>query len=154
DRHLRRLPAHLRPHPGRPLQQHPRLRHLRLRDRHAGGQAWPGCLHLALPLPLPPRGHRVPALVHPADERLTMAVRHRGPLRRAATFHIPLGLLLVATLFPFYWMVVTSLRPDNELYSVQTNPFFTLRPTLHHFADLFERTMFFRWAWNTLFIAT
>jgi multiple sugar transport system permease protein len=83
-----------------------------------------------------------------------MSVRSGGALRRAATFHVPLGLLLVATLFPFYWMAVTSLRPDTELYSVQANPFFTMKPTLQHFSDLFERTMFVRWAWNTLFIAT
>src|SRR5262249_11283227 len=153
DRHPRRLPPHLRPHPGRTLQQHARLRHLRLRDRHARGQARPGGVDLALPLPLPPGGHRAPALVHPADERLTMSVRSGG-LRRAATFQVPLGLLLGATLFPFYWMVITSIRPHTELYSVQANPFLTLRPTMHHFQDLFERTMFARWAWNTLFIAT
>ena len=34
------------------------------------------------------------------------------------------------------------------------NPFFTLHPTIKHFQDLFELTMFARWAWNTLFIAT
>src|SRR5437867_117060 len=34
------------------------------------------------------------------------------------------------------------------------NPFFTLHPTFKHFLDLFELTMFPRWAWNTLFIAT
>jgi multiple sugar transport system permease protein len=58
-----------------------------------------------------------------------------------------------ATLFPFYWMVVTSIRPDVELYNVKMNPFFTLHPTFKHFEDLFELTYFLRWAWNTLFIA-
>src|SRR5438552_13526645 len=58
-----------------------------------------------------------------------------------------------ATLFPFYWMVITSVRPDVELYNVKANPFFTLHPTLDHFYYLFELTMFPRWAWNTLFIA-
>ena len=83
-----------------------------------------------------------------------MAVRYGGPLKRAVTFHIPLALLVGGTLFPFYWMVVTSIRPDRELYNVQMNPFFTLHPTIKHFQDLFELTMFARWAWNTLFIAT
>ena len=83
-----------------------------------------------------------------------MAVRSRSPLKRAVTFHIPLGLLVGATLFPFYWMVITSVRPDVELYNVKMNPFFTLHPTLTHFYYLFELTMFPRWAWNTLFIAT
>ena len=83
-----------------------------------------------------------------------MAVRYGSPLRRAVTFHAPLAILVGATLFPFYWMVVTSIRPDSELYNVQSNPFFTLKPTIKHFLDLFELTMFARWAWNTLFIAT
>ena len=83
-----------------------------------------------------------------------MAVRGGGPLRRALVFHIPLTVIVVATLFPFYWMVVTSIRPDPELYNVRINPFITYHPTLAHFRDLFARTMFGRWAWNTLFIAT
>src|SRR5262249_40195182 len=117
DRDVRRLPAHLRPDARRTVQQHPRLRDLRLRDRHAGGQARARRLDLAFPLPVPPRGHRVPALVHPA-ERLTMAVRYGGPLKRAVTFQIPLVLMVGVTLFPFYWMVITSIRPDPELYNV------------------------------------
>src|SRR5256884_1440526 len=70
DRDVRRLPAHLRSDSGRALQQHARVRDLRLRDRHAGGEAGSRCFDLALPLPVSPRRHRVSALVHPA-ERLT-----------------------------------------------------------------------------------
>ena len=51
-------------------------------------------------------------------------------------------------------MVITSIRPDTELYNVRMNPFWTVHPTLQHFRDLFDRTMFGRWAWNTFFIAT
>ena len=83
-----------------------------------------------------------------------MAVRYGGPLKRAVTFHVPLAVTVGVTLFPFYWMVITSIRPDRELYSVKTNPFFTLHPTLEHFRNLFELTLFPQWAWNTIFIAT
>ena len=83
-----------------------------------------------------------------------MAVKDRNPLRRAVVFYVPMALMLVVTLFPFYWMVITSIRPDTELYNVNMNPFFTLHPTTKHFEDLFALTMFPRWAWNTLFIAT
>ena len=83
-----------------------------------------------------------------------MAVRYGSPLKRAMTFHVPLALLVVATLFPFYWMVITSIRPDTELYNVKMNPFVTLHPTVKHFEYLFDLTLFPRWAWNTLFIAT
>jgi multiple sugar transport system permease protein len=83
-----------------------------------------------------------------------MAVRYGSPLKRAVTFHVPLTLMVGITLFPFYWMVITSLRPDKELYNVKANPFFTFHPTLEHFRSLFELTMFTQWAWNTIFIAT
>src|SRR5262249_56403993 len=83
-----------------------------------------------------------------------MAVRYGGPVKRALTFQIPLVLMVGVTLFPFYWMVVTSIRPDPELYNVNANPFYTLHPTVKHFQYLFDLTMFPRWAWNTIFIAT
>src|SRR5882672_3698673 len=79
--------------------------------------------------------------------------RYGSPLKRAVTFYIPLTVMVGATLFPFYWMVITSVRPDVELFNVKMNPFFTLHPTLNHFYYLFELTMFPRLAWNTLFIA-
>ena len=31
-------------------------------------------------------------------------------------FYLPLGVFIVALLFPFYWMAVTTVRPDGELY--------------------------------------
>ena len=74
--------------------------------------------------------------------------------RKWVFFYLPMALFLLFLLFPFYWMVITSIRPDAELYNVRANPFFTLHPTLAHFQYLFDLTMFPRWAWNTIFIAT
>jgi multiple sugar transport system permease protein len=72
-------------------------------------------------------------------------------------FYIPLTLFLIGTLFPFYWMFSTSIRPDAELYrswrAVNNTPFWTLAPTLDHFKDLLARTTFPHWLWNTFFIA-
>jgi multiple sugar transport system permease protein len=72
-------------------------------------------------------------------------------------FYIPLTLFVVGTLFPFYWMVITAIRPDAELYrswrSVNNTPFWTLAPTLEHCRDLFAKTTFPYWLWNTFFIA-
>ena len=72
-------------------------------------------------------------------------------------FRIPLLLFLLFLLFPFYWMVITSFRPDGELYrpwnSMNYNPFFTLKPTLDHVRYLFEETLFATWLWNTMIIA-
>ncbi|HYB72864.1 MAG TPA: carbohydrate ABC transporter permease [Candidatus Sulfotelmatobacter sp.] len=82
-----------------------------------------------------------------------MDVRSRSRWRRAATFSIPLGLFAIVTLFPFYWMFVTSIRPDEELYSVDVSPFYTLHPTLAHFQFLLRESFFGHWLWNTLFVA-
>jgi multiple sugar transport system permease protein len=68
-----------------------------------------------------------------------------------------MAFFLLFLLFPFYWMMITSVRPDGELYrpwnSVNYNPFWTTKPTLDHVRHLFEETLFAAWLWNTMFIA-
>ena len=77
--------------------------------------------------------------------------------RKWVFFYVPMALFLLFLLFPFYWMVITSVRPDGELYrpwnSVNYNPFWTWKPTLDHVRYLFEETLFGSWLWNTMFIA-
>jgi multiple sugar transport system permease protein len=54
-------------------------------------------------------------------------------------------------------MVITSFRPDNELYIAWRrpaySPFWTWHPTLDHVKFLFRETAFLTWLWNTMFIA-
>jgi multiple sugar transport system permease protein len=73
-------------------------------------------------------------------------------------FYLPLGAFVFALLFPFYWMAVTTLRPDKELYrpwnSLRYEPFWTSSPTLAHVKDLLYETLFGQWMWNTMLIAT
>jgi len=77
--------------------------------------------------------------------------------RRWAFFYIPLGVFVVGLLFPFYWMLVTAVRPDNELYrpwlAPNYAPFWTLHPTLDHVRYLLQETLFNTWILNTLFIS-
>ena len=72
-------------------------------------------------------------------------------------FYLPMGLFIVALLFPFYWMVVTTLKPDGELYRPwnhpQYSPFWTSAPTLDHVKNLLQETLFGTWMWNTMLIA-
>jgi multiple sugar transport system permease protein len=74
------------------------------------------------------------------------------------TFYLPMALFIVFTLFPFYWMAVTAVRPDSELYrtwrQASATPFWTLEPTLEHFKNLMQTTAFPHWLWNTMLIAT
>ena len=77
--------------------------------------------------------------------------------KRWVFFYIPLTAFVVALLFPFYWMAVTTVRPDSELYrpwmAPNYTPFWTTRPTLEHVRGLLEDTLFSTWMWNTMFIA-
>jgi multiple sugar transport system permease protein len=77
--------------------------------------------------------------------------------RRWIYFYIPLGMFVFVLLFPFYWMMVTAVRPDNELYrpwmAPNYTPFWTLRPTLDHIKYLLSETLFSTWMLNTLMIS-
>jgi len=60
---------------------------------------------------------------------------------------------IVLAAFPFYWMLITSLKSNPDLYSVTNVPFwFNEAPTLEHYRYLFEQTLFTRWLLNSLMI--
>ncbi|MEY2931511.1 MAG: hypothetical protein RL033_2260 [Pseudomonadota bacterium] len=73
--------------------------------------------------------------------------------RRWITLYIPLGIFLFVLLFPFYWMVVTSLKPNAELLDHERNPFWVVAPTLAHFKKLVFDTQYPRWLWNTVLVS-
>jgi len=77
----------------------------------------------------------------------------RGALTQIATFYVPLGGFLVFLLFPFYWMLVTALKPNRDLYNLAQNPLWTWTPTFDHFRKLLYDTHFLPWLRNTLVIA-
>ena len=44
--------------------------------------------------------------------------------RRVVLLYVPLACFVFILLFPFYWMAVTSFKPNAELYDYKTyNPF-------------------------------
>jgi multiple sugar transport system permease protein len=68
-------------------------------------------------------------------------------------FYGTVAFFVVMTTFPFYWMVITSLKSNSDLYNVTNIPFlFNEAPTLEHFEYLFQQTLFTRWLWNSLVI--
>ena len=82
-----------------------------------------------------------------------MIVEAPGLVRKMVRLWIPLALFMVFTLFPFYWMVITSLKPNAELYSRKVSPLIVYHPTLKHFVDLLSETNFLLWTWNTFVVA-
>lgn len=69
--------------------------------------------------------------------------------RRLLRLHVPLALYAVFLGFPFLWMLLVSLRPDQVLLDTSVNPFSITRITVDHYRYLFEETEFVRWIWNT-----
>src|SRR5919202_1694354 len=66
---------------------------------------------------------------------------------------LPIGFFLVLALFPFYWMAITSLKPNAELYNTRMMPLLVHHPTLKHYVDLLTETSFLEWTWNTMLVA-
>ncbi|MCU0898145.1 MAG: carbohydrate ABC transporter permease [Burkholderiales bacterium] len=73
--------------------------------------------------------------------------------RRVVTVYVPMFLFLFVLLFPFYWMVITSFKPNEELISREGNPFWVVAPTLSHFKKLLFQTEYPQWMWNTMLVA-
>jgi multiple sugar transport system permease protein len=73
--------------------------------------------------------------------------------RKVVTVYLPLLIFVFVLLFPFYWMAITSVKPDNELLSRDGNPFWVIHPTLVHFHKLLFKTAYPEWLWNTVLIS-
>ncbi len=88
------------------------------------------------------------------DSREGMSYLEKLP-KRLVTIYLPLGLILIVLLFPFYWMALTSIKPDEQLIDMdRVNPFWTTAPTLKHIVKLLFETDYPRWLWNTMYVAT
>ncbi|HSU21266.1 carbohydrate ABC transporter permease [Comamonadaceae bacterium OTU4NAUVB1] len=73
--------------------------------------------------------------------------------RKMVTVYLPLVVFLIVLLFPFYWMAITSVKPDAELLSRDGNPFWVITPTLAHFHKLLFQTAYPQWLWNTVLVS-
>jgi len=73
--------------------------------------------------------------------------------RKLVTVYLPLGIFVFVLLFPFYWMAITSFKPDAELLSREGNPFWVIKPTLAHFHKLLFETSYPAWLWNTVIVS-
>ena len=51
---------------------------------------------------------------------VTGMVTGQGRVEQAVRVWLPVGFFLLLALFPFYWMAVTSVKPNAELYEAAT----------------------------------
>jgi ABC-type glycerol-3-phosphate transport system permease component len=75
-------------------------------------------------------------------------VTGQGRLEQAVRVWLPVGFFLLLALFPFYWMAVTSVKPNAELYNKNLMPLLVHNPTLKHYIDLLTETSFLVWTWT------
>ena len=86
---------------------------------------------------------------HTDYKQVELATRRRRAVRRAVTY-VLLALWAVIVLFPFYWMVLTSVK-SYSAYSAERIPaFFTLSPTLQNYRDAFTAVPLGRYFLNTV----
>ena len=82
-------------------------------------------------------------------ERLQGRALRRKRILRLLTYLL-LGVWAVVVLFPFYWMLLTSVK-DYGAYNAEHIPtFFTLSPTLQNYVDAFTAVPLGRYFTNTL----
>ena len=86
---------------------------------------------------------------------MIVGVRSRGQRFRSAVFGwanvVP---YVFFALFPFYYMIITSLKKDAELYNLKAVPFLIQTGVIaDHYTYLFFKTEFLTWMKNSLIIS-
>ena len=80
--------------------------------------------------------------------RIEKAAKARRTTANAVTYFL-LAVWAVIVLFPFYWMLLTSVK-SYSAYNAESIPkFFTLSPTLQNYADAFTAVPLGRYLLNT-----
>lgn len=74
--------------------------------------------------------------------------------RQAIIAYLTAAPFVLFALFPFAWMLITSLKQNRELYDLSQNPFLVHGGiTWDHYRFLFEHTAFPLWLRNSTFVA-
>ena len=75
--------------------------------------------------------------------------RRRETVRKTLTYFF-LSLWALIVLFPFYWMILSSLKSYSAYNSEYIPKFYTLTPTLQNYRDAFTAVPLGRYFTNTL----
>lgn len=76
----------------------------------------------------------------------------KGTGYRCLVLYLPLALFLLFTLFPFYWIINTSLKNSVDVLSIPIQ-YWPSNPSLENYIYLFEKMGFGNNVKNTLFVA-
>lgn len=90
---------------------------------------------------------------HLTDDVVGMSQYNTLP-RRILVIYLPLAMFCFVLLFPFYWMAITAVKPNDQLTNyTEYSPFWVVRPTLDHIKYLLFETSYPGWLWNTTLVA-
>lgn len=82
-------------------------------------------------------------------EKIEKTAKVRRKLSRAAVYTL-LAVWALVVLFPFYWMVLTSVKSYGSYNSEYIPQFFTLSPTMQNYVDAFTTVPLEKYLLNTL----
>lgn len=82
-------------------------------------------------------------------DKIQKSARTRQTVKNVVIYAL-LSLWALMVLFPFYWMVLTSLKSYGSYNAERIPKFFTLSPTLQNYADAFTSVNLAQYLLNTL----
>ncbi len=82
-------------------------------------------------------------------EQLALPRRGKGRISKILTYLL-LTVWALVVLFPFYWMILTSVKSYSAYNSEYIPQFFTLSPTLQNYLDVFTTVPLAQYLLNTL----
>ena len=82
-------------------------------------------------------------------EKIERSARRRNAVRKTVTY-VFLAIWALIVLFPFYWMVLTSLKSYGAYNSEYIPKLYTLAPTFRNYIDAFTQVPLTRYFLNTL----
>ena len=81
--------------------------------------------------------------------KIEKAAKAKNTVRKSVTYFF-LSIWALCVLFPFYWMILTSVKSYSQYSSEYVPSFFTLSPTLRNYADAFTAVPLAKYFTNTL----
>ncbi|MCR5831755.1 MAG: carbohydrate ABC transporter permease [Lachnospiraceae bacterium] len=77
-------------------------------------------------------------------------MKNRAKIIKKTFTYLCLSLWAIIVLFPFYWMLLSSIKSYSSYNREYTPKFYATSPTLSNYADAFTSVPLSRYLWNTL----
>ncbi len=69
-------------------------------------------------------------------------------------FYLFLAVFVFIVMFPFIWMLISSMKPASELFGKNAFTPYTTHPTFKNYISVFVNYPFLRYLWNSTVVAT